>query len=462
MTGAAGAVDAAEVAAVLHRAEERGLSHVHLGMFDSHGHLIAKRYHVANLEKSMTEGTHLVAAILAAAPSGTDMVGTHPLADPARQFGDGLLRMDPSSCRDFTLDPGGPGLLLVGEFVDATRAYCSRGQLTGELARWDGLGIEVVGALEMESVALDETTESLAGKAVDAVALRRGYSPPYQFVGDPGELAYLDELNRACEAMDVPLECQHTEFMYLLETSLRPTTGVRIADNAALYKNVAKLLARRHGFMMSFMARWHPEHQGCGAHFNVSLRDRQSGRALFHDPEGEHGVSDELRWFVGGLQAHLPELMLLLAPNLNSYKRFAPGLFTPLNNTWGIDNKTVAYRVLADAPSSARVEMRLAGADVSPHLGLTAVLAAGRLGLAERREPSAPVSGSGWHLERSPEPAFPLTFEASIEAFEASRVAEDVLGATFVEAFAGDRRWQLDRFRQTVTDWELRMFAEGG
>ena len=456
------APDAAQVAAVLHRAEERGLSHVHLGMFDGHGHLIAKRYHVANLEKSMTEGAHLVAAILAAAPSGTDMVASHPLADPARQFGDGVLRMDPASCRDFPLEPGGPGLLLIGEFVDATRAYCSRGQLSTELARWDELGLEVVGALEMESVALDETAASLAGKSAEALRLRRGYAPPYQLVGDPAELAYLDELNRVCEAMDVPLECQHTEFMYLLESSLRPTTGVRIADNAALYKNVAKLLARRHGFMMSFMARWHPQHQGCGAHFNVSLRDRNSGRPVFHDPDGRHGVSDELRWFVGGLQAYLPELMLLLAPNLNSYRRFAPGLFTPLNNTWGIDNKTVAHRVLADAPASARVEMRLAGADVSPHLGLTAVLAAGRLGLAEQREPPAPVSGSGWHLEAAPEPALPLTFEAAIEAFEGSRIARDVLGESFVEAFVSDRRWQLERFQQTVTDWELRMFAEGG
>lgn len=451
-----------DVDAVVERAESRGLTHVQLAMFDAHGHLITKRYHVANLRKSMIEGVHLVAAILAGAPSGRDMTLTNPLANPDGQYRDGVLRMDPESCRDFPLDASGRGMLLIGEFIDDTRAYCARGLLSEELARLQGAGYRAVGALEMESVALAETSESLAGKSVRSVALRGGYSRPYQLVDDPADVAFIEELNAVCEDMDVALDSQHPEFMHLLESSLRPDVGVRIADNAALYKNVAKLLARRHGFLMSFMARWHPEQQGCGAHFNVSLVDAEDGRPVFYDPDAADGVSDQMRWFVGGLHAHLPELFLLLAPNLNSYKRFAPGVFTPLNNTWGVDNKTVAYRVLASSPDSARVEMRLAGADVSPHLGLLAVLLAGRTGLTERREPPAPVAGNGWALEDAPGPVFPATFGDAIEAFESSALARDNLGHAFVDAFAGDRRWQQERFDRAVTDWELAMFAEGG
>jgi glutamine synthetase len=313
----------------------------------------------------------------------------------------------------------------------------------------------------MESVALAETTQSLAQKSARALELRRGYRRPYQLVADPADLAYLEELNAVCDAMDVALDTQHPEFMHLLETSLRPDVGVRIADNAALYKNTAKRLAERHGFMMSFMARWHPEQQGCGTHFNVSLTRREDGRRVFFDPRAKLGVSDELRWFVGGLHAHLPELFLLLAPNLNSYKRFVPGLFTPLNNTWGIDNKTVAYRVQVATAASARVEMRLAGADVSPHLGLLAVLLAGRTGIEQRLEPPPPVSGNGWALEDVAGPHFPLTLNTAIDAFETSALARDALGSRFVEAFAGDRRWQIERFQRAVTDWELQMFAEG-
>jgi glutamine synthetase len=431
-------------------------------MFDSHGHLVAKRYHVANLRKSMTEGVRLVAAILAGSPSGEELVVTSPLADPNEQFRDGVLRMDPESCRNFPLDADGRGLLLIGEFVDQTRAYCSRALLGDELARLRQAGYEAVGALELESVALSETAASLAEKSARALTFRQGYRRPYQLVAEPADLAYLDELNAVCASMDVALDSQHPEFMHLLETSLRPEVGVRIADNAALYKNVAKLLARRHGFMMSFMARWHTDQQGCGAHFNVSLTDTADRRAVFYDPAAENGVSNELRWFVGGLHAYLPELFLLLAPNLNSYKRFVPGAFTPLNNSWGIDNKTVAHRVLVSTAESARVEMRLAGADVSPHLGLLAVLLAGRTGLAERREPPPPVRGNGWALDNTPGPGFPASFTAAIETFETSALARDNLGTRFVAAFTEDRRWQLARFQRAVTDWELQMFADGG
>jgi len=451
-----------DVEAVVERAESRGLTHVHLGMFDSHGHLRVKRYHVANLRKSLTEGVRMVSAILAAAASGVEMVGTHALADPDGQFRDGLLRMDPASCRDFPLEADGRGMLLIGEFVDDTRAWCSRALLSDELARLRDLGYEAVGALELESVALAETARSLAAKSARALELRTGYGHPYQLVAEPADLAFLTELNAVCESMDVALDSQHPELMHLLETSLRPDVGVRIADNAALYKNVAKVLARRHGFMMSFMARWHPEQQGCGAHFNVSLTRADDGRPVFFDPEGRDGVADELRWFVGGLHAYLPELFALLAPNVNSYKRFVPGLFTPLNNTWGIDNKTVAHRVLVSTAASARVETRLAGADVSPHLGLLAVLLAGRTGIAERREPPPPVSGNGWAVEDLPGPPLPLRMEDAIGALEASALARNNLGGSFVEAFVSDRRWQLERFGRAVTDWELQMYAEGG
>lgn len=451
----------AAIDAIVDQARERGLRHVHLGMFNTHGHLIAKRYHVDNLRKSMTEGVHLVAAILAAAPSGTDMIVTHPLADPDEQFRDGLLRMDPASCRDLPWEADGRGLLLIGEFVDDTAAYCCRALLRRELERFDALGLDVVGALEMESIALDATPETLARTTSYGLRLRGGYARPYQPLDEPGDIAYVDDLNATCEAMGVSLDSQHAEFVHLLETSLRPEVGLRIADNAALYKNVAKLLARRHGFMMSFMARWHPEQQGCGAHFNVSLRERDSGRPVFFDAGRDDRVSDVLRHFVGGLHAYLPELLLLLAPNLNSYKRFVPGVFTPLNNSWGIDNKTVAHRVLVDSPESARVEMRLAGADVSPHLGLLAVLLAGRRGMEQRLEPPPPVAGNGWAAEAPPGPVFPDTFGAAIAGFAQSELARDNLGAEFVTAFVGDRRWQLERFSRAVTDWELRMFAAG-
>ena len=155
----------------------------------------------------------------------------------------------------------------------------------------------------------------------------------------------------------------------------------------------------------------------------------------------------------------MPELFLLLAPNLNSYKRYAPGLFTPLNNSWSINNRTVALRVTNATPGSARVEVRPAGADVCPHLALLAVSIAGRLGIEEKIAPPAPLTGNGWVETDTGAAPFPLEFGAAIEAFAGSEIARTHIGEGFVQDFVTDRKWQQETFAGTVTDWEVRTFS---
>lgn len=454
--------DEAAVDAVLATARERGLSHVHTALFDGYGHLISKRSHVDNLRKAMTDGTSMVAAIFSADPSGRAMITSSVLAQPESGYGDALMRLDASSCRDFPLDADGHGLLLIGEFLGAQGDLCPRAQLRRELQHWQTLGLQVRGAFELECVMLEENLASLAQTSVKALSIRQVYARPYQLVADPEERAFLDALNELCARMEVGIDAQHPEFMHLLESSLRPELGLRIADNAALYKNMTKHLARGRGRTASFMARWHPEQQGCGAHINLSLLNADDGEPAFYDKQAADRLSSTLRHFVAGLQAYLPELFLLLAPNLNSYKRFVPGLFTPLGNSWGIDNKTVAYRVINQSPAAARVEVRPAGADVSPYLGLLAVLLAGRQGVEQQLDPLDPVVGNGWDRTDTPGNAFPLRFDAAIDAFESSALARGALGSRFVDWYVADRRWQIDQFQNTVTDWELQMFADGG
>lgn len=452
--------DPSAIDALIARATERGLQHVHFGFFDTYGHLFAKRSNVANLKKALTDGSNMVAAIFSAGPSGTAMIDSSVLVDPDVGYHDGVLRLDAQSARDFPLEAEGRGMLLLGEFVDATSVYCVRSQLRRELERWETSGLTVCGAFELECALLEESAESLRQTSVNGLKVRRGYARPYQLVSDPGDREFLEEVNVLCEAMGVGLDAQHPEFMHLLETSLRPELGMRIADNAALYKNMTKQVARSRGFIATFMARWHHAHQGCGAHINLSLQDAD-GRSVFFDADAPDRLSPILKHFVAGLHAYLPELFLLLAPNLNSYKRFLPGLFTPLNNSWGIDNKTVAYRVINHSAGTARVEVRPPGADVSPHLGLLAVLLAGRLGVEQKLQPPPPVSGNGWALNDPPESAFPLTFSGAIEAFSRSELARNSLGGNFVDLFVADRRWQIERFDSAVTDWELQMFGDG-
>ena len=446
------------VAEVLALAEERGLSHVNLGMIETNGSYRSKRYNIRHLKKSMTDGIAWIAIPSGLSPAD-GIIETNPFVDPSEGYRDGVLIMDPESARSSPFDSDGRGMLLIGSYADDLSDHCVRALLARELARLAALGFDLYGGLELEGAVLAETAESIRTKRAADVEVVPGFEKVYSFADQSIRSTLIDEIINSCETMGMPLDSAHAEFTHMLEVGMQPATGIRIADNAALYKSVAKIVAQRHGAYITFMARRSDEDQGCGAHINLSLRRKGTNESVFHDPDREDRLSDTMRFFLGGLNRYLPELFLMLAPNLNSFKRYQPGLFTPLNNTWGINNKTVAFRALNVTPAAARIEVRPAGADVCPHLALLAVTAAGRMGIEQKIEPPPPVEKNGWAVEEPEGPPLPVTFEEAIDRFEASAIAPEVTSVDFVKAFVGDRRWQVDAFSKTVTDWELALFG---
>ena len=443
---------------VLEQADALALSHANLGYFDSTGVFRGKRYALRHLKKAMTEGIAWLALPSGMSPAD-DGIFSNRWIDPSGGYSDGVVRLDPESARALPFDSGGKGLLLVGEFIGSIARHCPRALLRAELERLAALGFDLFGAFELEGAVLAETAESLRGKRAADVAVVPGWERVYSFVDQSGQAGFIDDLLACCETMGMPLETAHAEFTHILEVGMAPATGLRIADNAGLYKAAAKIVAARHDAYVSFMARRSEKDQGCGAHINVSLKDRDSGESVFFDPEAEHRLTGTALHFIGGLLTYLPELFLLLAPNLNSYKRYAPGIFTPLNNSWSINNRTVAFRVSNATKGSARVEVRPAGADVCPHLALLAVCLAGRLGIEEKIEPPAPLTGNGWAETDTGAPPFPLEFGAAIDAFAKSEIARTHIGEGFVGDFVTDRQWQQQTFADTVTDWEIRTFS---
>ncbi len=443
---------------VLEQADALALSHANLGYFDATGVFRSKRYALRHLKKAMTEGVAWIALPSGMSPAD-DGIWSNRWVAPDGGYSDGVVRLDPESARLMPFDSNGEGLLLVGEFTGAVAEHCPRALLRRELGRLAELGFDLFGAFELEGAVLAETAESLQAKRASEVAVVSGWERVYSFVDQTGQAGLIDDLLDCCELMGMPLETAHAEFTHILEVGMAPTTGLRIADNAGLYKAAAKIVAARHDAYVSFMARRSEKDQGCGAHINLSLKDRESGEGVFYDADAEHRLTGTALHFIGGLLTYLPELFLLLAPNLNSYKRYAPGIFTPLNNSWSINNRTVALRVSNETPAAARVEVRPAGADVCPHLALLAVCLAGRLGIEQKLEPPAPLTGNGWAETDTGAPAFPLEFGSAIEAFAESEVARTHIGEGFVADFVNDRKWQQETFAATVTDWELRTFS---
>jgi glutamine synthetase len=167
-----------------------------------------------------------------------------------------------------------------------------------------------------------------------------------------------------------------------------------------------------------------------------------------------------MRWFIGGQQALMPELLAMVASTVNSYSRLVPGFWAPTSATWGIENRTTALRVIRGGPSSQRVEYRIAAADLNPYHALAAAIGSGLWGIEHRIEPDAPIEANAYGREHPPQRRLPGTLWEAAERLAASQTARALFGDEFVEHHAATRQWEEREFRKAITDWELSRYFE--
>ncbi len=446
------------IAAVLANATAAGAARVSFGCFDWNGRLRATQYPVDSLARALRDGLPLTSAIFATDTAERPMLTGH-FHDPANGYRDAWLQPDPWSVRPDPYTDGAPGLLVLGELHGEFASCCPRAILRRELDALARLGFGCRAAFELEYHVLLETPASLRAKVPAALERHPALERMYSYVDQALAAPLFDATRAAAVACRIPVHSLHAEFSGLLEVALGVSDGLAAADHAGLFKALAKIVARRHGALAVFMAQLATPFESAGGHLNVSLRALADDRPVFHAPGG--ACDPALRGFIGGLQRYTPGLLLLHLPHLNSYKRFRGDGFAPRTNSWGHDNKTCASRIVTANPELARIEFRVPGADLNPHLALAAVLAAGRRGIELEIAPSPPVDGDAAATDAPRGPAFPLEFAAAIAAWRESAFARETFGDLFVDAYALSREWEIDELARTVTDWELRQFGEG-
>jgi len=272
--------------------------------------------------------------------------------------------------------------------------------------------------------------------------------------------SYFEALMKDLEAFGVPLEGLHTETgPGVLEAAIHYSDALAAADRAVIFKTFAKVWAERQGKMMTFMAKWSNAYPGQSGHLHLSLRDAD-GEPVFHEAGRPGSMSDTMRWFVGGQQALLPEVLAMVASTVNSYSRLIPGFWAPTDATWGIENRTCALRVIPGSPSSQRVEYRVAAADINPYLAIAAALGSGLWGIEHRIEPGEPVTGSACDIPHPAARALPRTLSEAANRLTASAAARHLFGDTFVDHYAMTRHWEEREFRKAITDWGLARYFE--
>lgn len=269
---------------------------------------------------------------------------------------------------------------------------------------------------------------------------------------------FVHEIINTCQAMDVEVEGFHTETgPGVYETAIKYDDARRAADKAALFKTIVKVVAQRHGYLATFMAKWNERLPGCSGHVHMSLLNRPGSTNLFYDDRKQDRMSGLMRNFIAGQLQLMPEFTAMICPTVNSYKRLVPGTWAPTNVTWGLDNRTTSLRAIPAGPKGARVEYRLAGADGNPYLSIAAALASGLYGIEKKLPLGAPTANA---YEAHDAPSLPRDLSGATAIFRSSALAREYFGEEFVEHFAATREWELRQFRKAVTDWELERYFE--
>jgi glutamine synthetase len=269
---------------------------------------------------------------------------------------------------------------------------------------------------------------------------------------------FLRDLWASADAMGIPLEGAISEYAPgQLELTLKHhADALRAADDAVLYKRAAKGVALRHGCEATFMAKPFADLAGSGMHLHVSVNDK-AGKNIFASdkPEGEPVLAHA----VGGMKKLLGDSMAIYAPNANSYRRFKANSYAPVAPTWGVNNRTVSFRVPAGAPNTRHIEHRVAGADAHPALALAALLAAVHYGITNKVDPGPAIVGDGYAQAEGGE-KIPTNWFAATDRFAESAILKDYLGERFVRMYSIVKRVEQDRFQSMIPDidydWYLR------
>lgn len=270
---------------------------------------------------------------------------------------------------------------------------------------------------------------------------------------------YLTDLHDALERMDVSLEGIHKESgRGIYEAVVGHESPLAAADGVTKVRSAARGVGAGYGLTPSFLPRPFDDVEGNGQHYHCSLwRD---GENAFADGSDEEGLSALARRFVGGVLSHADGMTALCAPTVNSYKRLQPDLWAPIDPSYGFDNKTCLVRIPPERGERTRIEVRLPDSFANPYLALSAVFAAGLDGIERDLEPGAPTTENTFERDLNEAERLPESLGEALDALSADSHLVDALGERLVEQYERLKRDELERFRTTVTDWELREYAD--
>ena len=436
------------------RINEGDIDTVVVAFTDMQGRLQGKRMHAVYFAEHVLDHGVEGCNYLLAVDVDMNTVAGYEISSWDLGYGDMEFVLDLQTIRLLPHQPGAAIVQCDLAWPDHTPVRQSpRTILSAQLAAAADRGYVALAGTELEFIAFDTSYEAAWDAGYRDLVPVNQYNVDYSILGGSRAEPLLREIRNTMYAAGMDVESAKGECNFgQHEIGFRYADALTTADNHAVYKTAAKEIAAQQGKSITFMAKYN-EREGNSCHIHLSLRGAD-GSLVFWGDQGRTPLYDS---FVAGLLATLADFTLLYAPNINSYKRFAPGSFAPTTIAWGLDNRTCALRLVGQGPG-ARLENRVPGGDVNPYLALAAMLAGGLYGIERDLELPPELVGNAYTAtDRS---TVPGTLRDARDAFAGSAIAREAFGDDVVDHYVNMANVELTAFDAAVTDWELRRSFE--
>ena len=433
-----------------------------VALTDMQGRLMGKRVQgQAFLDGAIDHGAHFCTYLL-----GTDMEMNTP-------EGYRLMNWE-TGYGDWIAEPVWPTLrvlpwlertaLVLSDTVDDAGeeiAVSPRTILKRQVERAAAMGFRVMAGSEFEFYLLRDSYEEAHRKGYVGLERFGYYNEDYHLLQATKAEPLYRKLRNLMTEIGIPVEFSKGEAAPgQHEVNIHYSDVLEMADRSVIFKHGAKEIAWLDGYGLTFMAK--PDHSwtGSSGHLHVSLWDESGERALFHDPKGEpYGMSETMRHFLGGVMALARELSIFVAPNVNSYKRYAVASWAPVNVVWGRDNRTTGLRVVGHG-KGLHVEDRFPGGDMNPYLAYASVIGAGLHGIERRIEPPPETRGNGYLATGCDR--MPRALYEAIGELERSEAAAAIFGRDVVDHYLNYARVEQETYDAIVHPWERERYLERG
>ncbi len=415
-----------------------------LGFTDMQGRLQGKRlaaeFFLTDVLDHAAEGCNYLLAV----DVEMNTVDGYAMSSWERGYGDFVLKPDLATLHRIPWHQGSVGLLADLEWSDGSPVVASPRQvLAVQTARLAERGWQAFAGTELEFIVFRESYEDAWRTGYRDLTPVNQYNVDYSLLGTARVEPLLRGIRLGMAGAGLTVESAKGECnLGQHEIAFKYDEVSRACDHHTIYKNGAKEIAAQQGVSLTFMAKVN-EREGNSCHIHLSLRG-DAGRPVFAD------APDVFDHFLAGLLAHLSELTLFFAPNVNSYKRYVDGSFAPTAVAWGRDNRTCALRVVGHG-AGLRVENRAPGADVNPYLACAAMIAAGLDGIDRALPLEEPCTGNAYAGDA---PRVPSTLRDARSAFAESTLARAAFGDEVVAHYLNAADVELAAFDAAVTDWE--------